>query len=107
MSKDKESNDNSSSHFGRTCRVRIDHPYGLLGTRLRLVAFESRASEGTASTMAADTRDYRPRGGHRPGHPLLPAMDANWSRSHAVREMGNLGRSCFPRGGALRLSGKG
>jgi len=57
--------------------------------------------------MAADTCDYRPRSSQCPGHSLLPAMDANWSRSHAVWEMGKLGRSYFSCGGALRPGGKG
>src|SRR6266702_8500589 len=99
--------DNSPSHCGRIYRVRIYDSHSLLGTRLRLVAFENRASEGTASTMAADTCDCRPRSSQRPGHSLPPTMDANWSRPHTVWEMGKLGRPCFYCSRALRPSRKG
>src|SRR5882762_2766999 len=57
--------------------------------------------------MATDTCNYRPRSSQCPGHSLFPTMDANWSRSHTVREMGKLGRSYFSCRGALRSGGKG
>src|SRR5712672_2997583 len=56
--------------------------------------------------MAADTCDDRPGSGQCPGHSLLPTMDANRSRSHAIWEMGQLGRSYFSCGGARRSGGK-